>query len=100
MVLQNDGLWHHVLINKYLKNLSVVAWLRGKNFNFQGVSVIWKGFLLTLPWLGRSLAWQVGNDNNVLLDIDPIINIPNSLTLPAGFREYLEDLDIATLSQT
>jgi len=49
MALQNDGLWHHVLISKYLKNTSVVAWLRGKNFKFQGVSVIWKGFLLTLP---------------------------------------------------
>ena len=73
MVLQNDGLWHYVLISKYLKNLSVVAWLRGKNFNFRGVSVIWKGFLLTLPWLGRSLAWQVGNGHDVLVGIDPIL---------------------------
>ena len=63
------------------------------------MSVIWKGFLLTLPWLGRSLAWQVGNGNNFLLGIDPIIGIPDSLTLLAGFLEYLEDLDIATLSQ-
>ena len=99
LVLHNDGLWHQVIISKYLKKLSIVTWLSDKNFCFRGVSVIWKGFLLTLPWLGRSLAWQVGNENNVLLGIDPIISIPDSLTLPAGFREYLEDLDIATLSQ-
>lgn len=85
MGVENDGLWHQVIISKYLKKLSVVTWLRGKNFCFRGVSVIWKGFLLTLLWLGRSLAWQVGNDNNVLLGLDPIIGIPDSLTLPAGF---------------
>ena len=98
MVLQNDGLWHHVLINKYLKNLLVVAWLRGKNFNSRGVSVIWKGFLLTLPWLGRRLAWQVENGHDVLIGIDPIIGASISHSLPMGFREFLKDLDIITLS--
>ena len=41
----------------------------------------------------------MGNGNNVLIGIDPIIGISDSLTFPAGFREYLEDLDIVTLSQ-
>ena len=76
-----------------------MAWLRGKNFNFRGVSVIWKGLLITLPWLGRSLAWQVGNGKDVLIGIDPIIGASNSYSLPARFREFLEDLDITTLSQ-
>ena len=40
MVLQNNGLWHRVLISKYLKNVSVVDWLRGKNFSTRGVSII------------------------------------------------------------
>ena len=40
----------------------------------------------------------MGNGNNVLIGIDPIIGISDSLTLPIGFREYLEDLDIVTLS--
>ena len=40
MVLQNERLWHDVLMGKYLKYLSVVAWLRGKKFNFCGVSII------------------------------------------------------------
>ena len=57
MVLHNDGLWHQVIISKYLKNNSVETWLRGKKFQSHGVSTIWKGFLLTLPWLGWNLAW-------------------------------------------
>ena len=40
-----------------------------------------------------------GNGNNVLIGIDPIIGISNSLMIPSGLREYLEDLDIVTLSQ-
>ena len=33
MVLMNNGLWNRVLTSKYLKDLSVVAWLRRKTFD-------------------------------------------------------------------
>ena len=77
---------------------SVESWLRGKKFLSRGVSAIWKGFLLTLPWLGRHLSWQVGNGKSVLLGIDLIVGISNSLMIPQGLHEYLEDLDIVTLA--
>ena len=98
-VLLNDGLWHRVILHKYLKKNSVEMWLRGKNFKTRGVSAIWKGFLLTLPWLGRNLTWQVGNGKNVLIGIDLIVGVSNSLMIPPGLREYFEDLDIVTLAQ-
>ena len=41
----------------------------------------------------------MGNGDNVHIGIDPIIGIPDSFTWPTGFREFLEDLDIITLSQ-
>ena len=53
LVLQNDGLWHCVIFSKYLKRCTVESWLREKNFQSRGASAIWKGLLLTLPWLGR-----------------------------------------------
>ena len=99
LVLQNDGIWHDVIANKYLKKLSVETWLRGKHFNFRGASVFWKGFLLTLPWLGKSLSRQVGCGNNVFIGIDPIIGVQDFITFPASFKEFLEDLDITSLSQ-
>ena len=95
----NDGLWHHVLIAKYLKNIMVVAWLRDKRFSTQRVSIIWRGFIQTLPWLGRHLAWKVGNGNDIWIEVDPIIGDPSSSTLPKELRSFLEDLDICTLSQ-
>ena len=45
------------------------------------------------------MAWQVGNGKNVLLGIDPIVGVNNSLAIPLGLCEYLADLDIVTLAQ-
>ena len=44
------------------------------------------------------VAWQVGIDKNVLLGIDLIVGVNNSLTIPLGLCEYLADLDIVTLA--
>ena len=97
-VLQKDGLWNDVVVNKYIKKHSVETWLRGKHFNLRGVSVFWKGFILTLPWIGKSLAWQVGCGKNVLIGTDPIIGVHEFITFPVKFKEYLEDIDITLLS--
>ena len=59
MVLQNNGLWHQVLICKYLKNHSVVAWLRGKNFTIRGASTIWNGSMHTFM-AGKVLSLASG----------------------------------------
>ena len=56
-VLFSDSLWHRVLTTKYLKQTSVVSWLRGKNFRTRGVSTFWRGFIQTIPWMGHHLAW-------------------------------------------
>ena len=99
MVLHNRGLWHQVLISKYLKNQSIVACLRETNFIIQHASVIWKGLIQTLPWIGKCLAWHVGNGMDILLGIDPIVGTLHIPELPSNFRAYLEDLGIATLSR-
>ena len=99
MALLKDDLWHHVLIAKYMKNLSVVTWLRDKRFCPRGASIIWRGFLQTLPWLDRHLAWQVGNGKDIMIGVDPVINVPSSHNLLEELRTFMEDLDISTLSQ-
>ena len=59
-VLFSDSLWHRVLTTKYLKQSSVVSWLREKNFSTCGVSAIWRGFIQTIPWMGCHLTWRGG----------------------------------------
>ena len=99
MALLKGGLWHHVPISKYLKNISVIDWLRNKRFSTRRVSIIWRGFLETLPWLGSFLAWQVGDGKDITIGVDPIIGAHSSYILPEELRTFLEDLDISTLSQ-
>ena len=52
----------------------------------------------TLSWLGKCLAWHVGNGQDILVGIDPIIGTHSPSELASSLREYLEDLGIKTLS--
>ena len=74
-------------------------WLRCKQFSSRNVSVMWRGFLQVLPWMGNHLAWQVGSGENILLGIDPIVGSHSPFNLPEELRSYLKDLNIRTLSQ-
>ena len=53
----------------------------------------------TLPWMGTHMAWQVGDGENILLGIDPIVGSQSSFSLLEDLRSYLEDMNICTLSQ-
>ena len=75
------------------------SWLREKYFRVRNVSVIWKGFLLTLPWLGKGILGQVGNDSDIRLSVDPVVGLGSSFILPDDLRAYLEDYGICTLAQ-
>jgi len=97
-ILHSKGLWYQVLQFKYIKIPSVADWLRYKRFSTRNVSIMWRGFIHTLPWMGTHMAWQVGNGDNILLGIDPIVGSHSSFILPEDLRSYLEDLNICTLS--
>ena len=94
-----DGLWNRIITAKYLHNQSVATWLRQMRFNTRRVSIIWRGFIQNLLWLGGHLAWQVGNGIDIWIGVDLIVGNSSPYSLPAELRSFLEDLDIRTLSQ-
>ena len=53
----------------------------------------------SIPWMGRHLAWQVGNGNDIMVGIDPMFGSSNTFHFPDGLRSYLEDLNIISLAQ-
>ena len=61
--------------------------------------MIWKGFLLTLSWVGCGLSWQVGNSEDIRVGTDLIVGTESLLVLPQDLRDYLEDYGILTLAQ-
>jgi hypothetical protein len=42
------GLWHEVILKKYLKNKSVIEWLREGKKNWNGISNIWRALTSSL----------------------------------------------------
>ena len=99
MAIKETGIWSNLISVKYMKKLSVATWLRNKSFSVRGVSVIWKGVLHTLSWLGSGLIWMVGNGSDIRAGIDPIIGLGSPFTLSLDLREYLEYFGITTLDQ-
>ena len=99
IALNSNGIWHQLLSVKYMKKLPLHSWLREKCFILRNASVIWRGFLLTLSWLGKGILWHVGNGSAICLGVDPVVGMGTSFILPHDLRDYLEDYGICTLAQ-
>ena len=99
LVLNNSGIWNKLISVKYLKNRPVHIWLREKIFVVQNASILWRGFVETLLWLGKGLIWNVGNGSLIRVGVDPMVGFGTDYILPVGLREYLEDFGIVTLNQ-
>ena len=97
--LNSTGIWYHLISSKYMRNMPLHSWLRKKKFCYGATSPIWKGFLKTLPWIGRGILWQVGCGSEIIIGVDPVAGMHSSFTLPAEMREYLADYGISTLDQ-
>ena len=61
------------------------------------VSILWRGFVATLPWIGKGLIWNVGNGSAIRIGADPVVGLGSNFILPIDLREYLEDYGIVTL---
>ena len=97
--LNGSGIWNHVLSAKYLKEKSLADWFRGKHFAFRNSSIVWNGFIKTLPWIGRCLSWKVGNGLDVRIDADPIIGVSLCIFFDHGLISYLCDYVISSLQR-
>ena len=86
MVLNSSGIWNKLISVKYLKNRPVHIWLREKRFVVQNVSILWRGFVETLLWMGKGLIWNVGNGSSVWVGVDPMVGFGSNYILLAGLR--------------
>jgi hypothetical protein len=80
--LMVPGLWHEVIVKKYLRKKSVVAWLRQGNKKWTGGSNIWRALTSSLSIINDWLAWKPGDGRDVRIGIDPLVGGYN-LCLPA-----------------
>ena len=99
LAINSKGIWNSLIAVKYLKNKPLHIWFKDKNFIKQNASIIWRGFISTLSWIGRGIIWKVGNGEFISLGADPIIGMGSSFILPKDLRDYLEDYGINSLAQ-
>ena len=56
LAVNSTGIWNLLLTTKYMKNKPFHLWLRDKNFIYNNASIIWKGFIATLEWIGKGIS--------------------------------------------
>jgi hypothetical protein len=71
-VLNGEGIWHRVIIDKYLHNLTVINWLRSYSFQLNGASRIWSGLLKVIHLITHGLCWNPGTGQLIALGKDRI----------------------------
>jgi len=69
--LFGNGLWHEVIIKKYLKRLFVNDWLRKGNSSVKGMLNCWKAFYDSLSIVIDWLAWKPRTRKDIRVGLDP-----------------------------
>jgi hypothetical protein len=60
-VLMGKGIWHKIIMDKYLGNINVSTWLRSSSFIQNGVSKIWSGLLKVTYLILHGISWNPGS---------------------------------------
>jgi hypothetical protein len=71
--LMVPGLWHEVILRKYLRKKSVVEWLREGSRKWSGVSNIWRALTSSLTIITDWLVWKPGNGRDIRIGADPLV---------------------------
>jgi hypothetical protein len=77
MCLMSQGLWHEVVVKKYLRKKSIVDWFREGRKNWVGISNIWRTLTSSLSIITEWLAWKPGNGKDIMIGVDPLIGAQN-----------------------
>jgi hypothetical protein len=98
-VLMGEGIWHRVIIDKYLCNSTVTNWLRSRSFQQSGVSKIWGGLLKVVYLILHGLSWNPGSGHLIDLGKDQILGMGDSSFLSINLLDALKDQNILSLAQ-
>ena len=60
-------------------------------------SIVWNGFIKTLPWIGKCLSWKVENGLDVHIGVDLVIGVSPCIYFDPDLISYLGDYGIISL---
>jgi hypothetical protein len=97
--LMMPGIWHEVIIKKYLQKKTVEEWFRLEKIYSTGSSNFWRALTLSLPVISDWLSWKIGNGKTVHLGVDPIVVCHNFYKLSTNLTVALKEQGVTYLAQ-
>jgi hypothetical protein len=94
-----EGLWHRVIIDKYLRSCSVVGWLRTVTTSSTRGSHVWKYLLKSIHILLHWIAWYPGLGDSILVGRDYILGMGDKAILSDDLILELNGRGVYFLSQ-
>lgn len=65
--------------------------MRNPNTKLKGTSTVWDGFIKVYNWLAKDLTWYVGNGQDIIIGIDPILGMEDNYKLFDDILSYLRN---------
>ena len=70
-LIHGTGLWVQIYLQKYIRRLSLLDWIRVSVKKKRGISSCWKVVLWSFDLIGQSLMWRIGTGSEVRIGMDP-----------------------------
>lgn len=74
-VLNQDSIWHRVVLDKYLQNTTLVNWLRKPTHFISSTSRVWSSLVRTIPIILHWLSWRPGAGHLIMIGRDRILGL-------------------------
>jgi hypothetical protein len=97
--LMVPGLWHEVIMKKYLRKKSVTGWFREERKSWSSISNIWRSLTSTTPIITNWLAWKPSDGKDIRIGTDPIVGSHSYYKLSRNLIHTLKLLGIEFLAQ-
>jgi hypothetical protein len=76
--LTRPGIWHSVILDKYLRQHSVKRWLREETRSTSAASHFWRNLLKAKHLITSHICWRPGSGSSIILGQDNILGLDNS----------------------
>jgi hypothetical protein len=83
-VLTQDGIWHRIVMDKYLHQSTIENWLRNDTFHLRSASRIWNNLLKSIHIITHWLSWLSGSGNLISVGNDFILGLRDKVYSLSG----------------
>ena len=87
--LHGKGIWWEIILDKYLRHMSLEEWYIFCGIISKRSSQIWHILLHVRKWLVGNILWSFGRGDRILIWIDYILGMNNSNHLPSCVLDAL-----------